>query len=177
MPHTAGWRDLNERIITETERIWKEEPDEMKVMRLGLHPNKAGSKGQYWTTIDFANGMMRDFPMYTMYPILQLVRGGTFSLNQAKVMVRAFHPPYTEYLGYSGYTTLRAFGREFIAALDDFEDINVFVQCYTNLLKYCNKLGAWSYHYFPWEISELYPQRNAEWIATIARLADAGQGS
>jgi hypothetical protein len=176
MPQVASrWTELNQRLLDETASAWREEPDEMRIMRLGLLANGAGSKDQYFTTIDFANGMMRDFPMYTMYPILRAAHSDTFSLEKLRELVRLFHPPYTEYLGYSGYTTLREVGQQFMSVLDDFPDKSSFIECYTNFLKYCNKLGAWSYHYFPWEVAQLYPQHGREWVEEAARLTRAQQ--
>ena len=90
-----NWQDLRDRMLAETERIWFEEPDELKELRLGVLKNKAGSYDQYFTTIDFANGMIRDFSMYTMYPILKLALNPNIPLEQMKDIVKAFHPPYT----------------------------------------------------------------------------------
>jgi hypothetical protein len=165
-----NWQDLRDRMLAETERIWFEEPDELKELRLGVLKNKAGSYDQYFTTIDFANGMIRDFSMYTMYPILKLALNPNIPLEQMKDIVKAFHPPYTDYLRYSGYITLDAFDREFISLMDTFESKDDFIDCYKAFLRYANKVAAWSYHYFPWEIMALYPQKTAEHVNELARL-------
>jgi hypothetical protein len=77
---------------------------------------------------------------------------------------------YTDYLRYSGYITLDAFDREFIRIMDTFESKEEFVDCYKAFLKYANKLGAWSYHYYPWEIMVLFPQKSKDMVEELSRL-------
>ena len=165
-----NWQELKARIEAETERIWLTEPDEMKIQRMGLLKNKAGSYGQYFGTWDFANGMMRDLSMYTMYPMLRLFLGGSFSLPQMREMYTAILPVYTEYLRYSGYPTLSAFCREYRAVMDTIETPDEFIDLFKTLLCYCNKLAAWAYHYAPWEMAVSFRQKDASWIAEAQRL-------
>lgn len=167
------WQSLKNDIDVETTRIWKEEPLELKKLRLGIIDNEAGSYGQYFTTWDFANGMIRDYSMYTLYPLLKLSLDDAFSLDHCKKMFRALDPQYTIYLGYSGYHTLEKFGRAFAAVLDDFENKKQFVELLTSLLKYANKLGQWSFHYFPHNIGALFPHNRAAEIVEASHAGNA----
>lgn len=158
------WERLKKDIEAETKRILVKEPEELKTLRTGKLDNKAGSYGQYWTTLDFANGMIRDFSMYTMYPILKLSYEPDYNLEQLKKLIAVFHPPYTEYLGYSGYVTMKQFDRTFRECLNenDFQNKDEFISLYRSYLIYTNKLAAWSFHYFPWEIGFDWKQQIAE---------------
>jgi len=167
------WKKLQANIEEETKRIWLNEPDELKIQRLGLLKNKAGSYGQYFGTWDFANGMMRDLSMYTMYPILKLMISGNFSLEQMKQMYTTIIPVYTEYLRYSGYPTLYKYCKEFRELMDTIESTEDFISLYKSLLKYCNKLAAWVYHYAPWEMAVSFRQKDEDWIEEAKRLLDA----
>jgi hypothetical protein len=155
------WELLKQDIENETKRILAEEPEELRVLRAGELDNKAGSYGQYWTTLDFANGMIRDYSMYTMYPILKLAYEPNNTLDHLKNLITVFHPPYTEYLGYSGYETMKKFDRTFRECLDtgDITTKDEFIRLYRSYLIYTNKLAAWSYHYFPWEIGFDWKQK------------------
>jgi hypothetical protein len=164
-------KELKEQIEMETKKIWAEEPDELKKLRMGYIENEAGSYGQYFTTWDFANGMIRDYSMYTLYPILKLAKLSQFELEQCKKMFEVFDPHYSEYLGYSGYRTLEKLCKRFKDLLDFMETKDEFIELFVSLLRYANKVSAWSYHYFPWEIGVLYPQKTKEEIAEMARLA------
>ncbi|HNZ08282.1 MAG TPA: hypothetical protein PLI88_01640 [Bacillota bacterium] len=164
------WLDLKHRISEETKRIWLQEPDELKIQRLGLLKNKAGSYGQYFGTWDFANGMMRDLSMYTMYPLFKLFISDKYSLDQMKDMYTQIVPVYTEYLRYSGYPTLGKYCTEFRKIMPDITDKEQFLEVYKALLMYSNKLAAWVYHYAPWEMGVVYRQKNEEWVKEAARL-------
>ena len=41
---------------------------------------------------------------------------------------------------------------------------------YKALLKYCNKLTAWVYHYAPWEMAVSFRQKDEEWVREAQRL-------
>ncbi len=165
--------ELRDKIKAETKRIWLQEPDELKIQRLGLLINQAGSYDQYFGTWDFANGMMRDLSMYTMYPMLKLFISGKFSLDQMKQMYTEILPVYTEYLRYSGYPTLCKYCREFRSIMDTIETEEEFLEVYKALLMYCNKLAAWVYHYAPWEMMVSFKQKNLEWVNEAKRLIES----
>jgi hypothetical protein len=168
----AAWRELKKKIEDETERIWLCEPDELKIQRMGLLVNKAGSYGQYFGTWDFANGMMRDLSMYTMYPLFRMFLRGNFSLEQMKEVYTSIMPVYTEYLRYSGYPTLSKFCREFRGTMDTIESSEDFIALFKALLGYCNKLAAWVYHYAPWEMAVSFRQKGEEWVNEANRLLE-----
>lgn len=164
------WMEFRDKISAETKRIWLQEPDELKIQRLGLLKNKAGSYGQYFGTWDFANGMMRDLSMYTMYPIFKLYISGKYSLDQMKDMYTQIIPVYTEYLRYSGYPTLSSYCREFRQLMPEIKDEEQFLEIYKALLMYSNKLAAWVYHYAPWEMGVVYRQKSEGWVEEASRL-------
>lgn len=167
------WKRLHDDITNETKRIWLQEPDELKIQRLGLLKNKAGSYGQFFGTWDFANGMIRDLSMYTMYPILKLFITGHFTLGQMKEMYTQIVPVYTEYLRYSGYPTLSTYCRRFREeAMPEIYSEEHFIDVYKALLMYCNKLAAWAYHYAPWEMAVSFRQKNEAWVKEALRLLD-----
>lgn len=157
------WETLKQDIEAETKRIAVKEPEELTLLRTGRLNNKAGSFGQFFTTLDFANGMIRDYSMYTMYPILKLAYEADYTLEHLKKLIAVFHPPYSEYLGYSGYTLMKQFDRTFRECLDenDIQSKEEFISLYRSYLIYTNKLAAWSFHYFPWEIGFDWKQQPA----------------
>ena len=165
-------KELKEQMDIETKKIWSEEPDELKKLRMGYIENGAGSYGQYWTAWDFAYGMIRDYVCSAIYPMLKCTQSPKFNLDQCKEMFLVFSPPYSEYLGYSGYRTLDRLCKRFKELLDLLETKDEFIEIITSLLKYSNKLEAWSHHYFPWQIGLLYPQKTKEEIAELVRLAE-----
>ena len=168
----AKWEELRDQINAETKRIWLQEPDELKIQRLGLLKNGAGAYKQYFGTWDFTNGMMRDLSMYVMYPIFKLWLTGNYSLEQMKEMYCGIMPVFTDYMRYSGYWTLDKFCHAFRDCMPDITTTEDFLELYKAMLKYCNKLSAWVYHYAPWEMAVSFRQKDEAWVKECQRLLD-----
>lgn len=140
-----------EEVDAETRRIEKEEPVELQKLRTGALDDRAGSYGQYFGTWDIASGMLRDFSMYTLYPLLRIARSGQ-TANLPAIIEELFEP-YTNYLGYSGMPTLERFslGLRSLGKSADAMDIERGLCAY---FRYANRLYSWVYHYFPWNLGE-----------------------
>jgi len=166
------WKILQEKIENATHEIWLEENDELKKTHLGLLPHKPGTYNQYFSTIDHANGMIRDFANI-MYQILVSFRNPDFDLKAAKILCKNVHPGYIDYLRYSGYVTWGSFDKEFLSLLDEIDNKDDLIELYGTYLKYINKLTAWAYHYFPWELGVFFPyrERSKEFINELSSLS------
>jgi hypothetical protein len=146
------WQSLKADIDAATAAMQLVEPEELYNIRHACVGNEAGSYDHLWAPIDFVNGMIRDLPGYTMYPYLKLAYDKDFDLSHLRKIYVLMHPPYTEYLGYSGMFQLREFGRRIVKAFDEFESKEELIELYTSFLIYVNKLAAWAYHYFTWDL-------------------------
>ena len=146
------WEQLKLDIEAATKAMETEEPKELYDIRHACVGNEAGSYDQKWAPIDFSNGMIRDFSMYTMYPLLKLAYSKDYNLEQLKQAYMVFHPPYTEYLGYTGLREMQGFCHRFRDCFEEFESKDEFISLYRSFLIYTNKLAAWSYHYFTWDM-------------------------
>ena len=87
-----------------------------------------------------------------------------------KDMYIAIVPVFTEYLRYSGYPTLSRFCHAFRDIMPEITAKEDFLSVYKALLKYCNKLAAWVYHYAPWEMAVSFRQKDEEWVREAQRL-------
>ncbi|HEY0208014.1 hypothetical protein [Acerihabitans sp.] len=149
----AATTDAAKRFLAEAEKIQLEEPADLRAIRLG-QVESTGTYGQYFTAWDFANGMLRDYIMYTMYPLLTLTK--TLSVQDFKTTLREFDVPYSSYLGVSGLYQLEEYAgilREAVDAAQTKEELQELLRAF---LKYGNRLCAWSYHYFPWYLGMFY---------------------
>jgi hypothetical protein len=136
------------------------EPDELYRLRMGQLPNRAGSYGQYFSTWVVAHGMLRDYAMYTLYPLILLARNSEFTGEQIKTMLKTFDPPYTHYLRYSGFETLHKFSSTFLELLDIATSKDQILSMLMSLTRYVNQLSAWSHHYFPWMAGSNYAYKD-----------------
>lgn len=151
MPSFETMSAYVEEVHAEIRRIESEEPAELRKLRTGALDDRAGSYGQYFGTWDIAAGMLRDFSMYTLYPLLRIARSQQASDLQP--FIEELFEPYTNYLGYSGMPTLERFslGLRSLAKSADRAGIEAGLSAY---FRYANRLYSWVYHYFPWGLGE-----------------------
>jgi len=149
--HTAGnLRDVVSALKQATAAIEQNEPQEIKHIRSGSFA--VGTNNQYFTTWDFANGMIRDHSMYTWYPLLKIFEDERFSLEQCCLLAQQFDYAYSNYLRYSGFPELGAFAACLIKHLPNAASRFEAVGAVRAFLAYLNRLASWSFHYFPWQI-------------------------
>jgi hypothetical protein len=144
-------------FVAEADRIQTTEPEDLRNLRMGL-VKSAGSYGQYFSTWDFANGMLRDYVMYTIYPLLRL--SDRLDVSHVAEALEALDPPYSTFLGYVGFGTLQKFAdqlRPAVRGAASKEDLQMLLRAF---LRYANRLCSWSYHYFPWYLGIFYQRQD-----------------
>ncbi|MDR8395077.1 DUF3830 domain-containing protein [Paraburkholderia sp. USG1] len=144
---------LAQKLYDEAERIQLVEPEEIRALRLG-EVEDAGTYGQYFSAWDFANGMLRDYIMYTIYPILTLA--GKLEPKALSQVLNELDVPYSSYLSVVGFKKLEALAgevREYVAKAESKEEIQQVLRAF---LQYGNRLCAWSYQMFPWYLGMFY---------------------
>ncbi|EHJ95590.1 hypothetical protein [Agrobacterium tumefaciens] len=144
------------------------EPKELHDIRTGAFA--VGTNNQYFTNLDFVNGMLRDQSMYTWYPLLLTFQDERFTLEQCSVLVHRFDYAYSNYLRYSGLAEMGAFAEEIAKFLPTATSREEAVEAVKAFLGYLNRLAAWSFHYFPWSIGKHLTYETPE--GAIAALAD-----
>ncbi|HXX40478.1 MAG TPA: DUF3830 domain-containing protein [bacterium] len=137
----------------EASRITTVEPEDLERLRQGK-VGSAGSFGQYFGPWVHADGMLRDYVMYTLYPLLQLV--DTLDAGALTVVLNSLSAGYSGFLGYCGFTTLDRFSSELRAAVQSVASRDEVRELLTAFLLYANRLCAWAYHYFPWYLGMFY---------------------
>jgi hypothetical protein len=153
---TGEVSDLVGTIRAEAGRIITEEPDEHRRIRLGRNAG-VGSYGQYFGSWEFTYSMLRDYSMYTLYPIARLARIDEMSIAHLTHVFQAIDPPYTNFLGFCGLRKLQGFAQTFRALLDRGSCTRVdFARIIDALCLYTNMLSSWAYFYFPWGIGVLF---------------------
>lgn len=147
---------LLEDLQAEITRAYREEPEELRRVRLGLNEGM-GSYGQYFGTWEFTYSELRDLAMYTLYPIAKIARKEDFSFDQMKLIYHEIIPTYTNFLGSCGLHQLRNLFHRFqrIMELDTCskEDFQTILN---GFCIYTNALSAWAYFHYPWHIGMFY---------------------
>ncbi|CAL9735043.1 hypothetical protein MOSE0_G05688 [Monosporozyma servazzii] len=161
--------DVVSAITTETELIRTERPEDVVKVYSGSLQNQAGTNGQFFTTFDFANGMIRDGSMYTWKQFVALAEDTDFSLEQVSKIIDLMDQPYTNYLRYSGFPKLGELAGALRDHLQRESDRKKYAAAVRVFCRYFNQLAAWMFHEYPWYLSKhfQYERQAAAPLATI----------
>ena len=154
--------ELTEALKQRTAQLMTGEPEEIRQFRTGSLENKAGSYGQYFGTWEIAAGMVRDYSMYTMYPILQLAENPRLDHEQFRAVLDAFDPPYSNYLRYSGFPQMGEYAAALRSLVARNQSRDEVIQAMRAYVAYTNRLAAWSFHYFPWGLGKQFQYAEPE---------------
>lgn len=151
-----------------TRQLMVEEPPEIRQMRAGMLTEAPGSYDQYFTTWDFANGIVRDYSM-NLYQLVRMAHNESLSIENVLTVFQTWDPIYSNYLGYSGFPVLTKYAGQIRGPVAGRQELADKLATFT---EYVNRLTAWSHHYFPWHVGEHY-RYNARDIARRQEYAPA----
>lgn len=157
-----------------TDRMMAEEPKEIADLRLGEMDIPAGSYGQYFGTWDIAHGMLRDYSMYTLYPLVVLAEDRDMEPRVMSKVVDALDQSYSNYLRYSGFPKMGKLALELRAHLKANPSKEDVVKALRAFTEYTNKLQAWSFHYFPWGLGKYFKYPEERLNSAPPPVADMG---
>jgi hypothetical protein len=170
-----SWREVKKMIDEEANRIRLTEPDEVKkIFQYGLIESQAGSYGQYFSTMVFAEGDCRALTYYNVNNLLFLFDEPLFTLEHIKKLFRLYVPLSAEFLGYCGFKKLWEFVQAILEVLDDVKSKEELKELITSLAIYVANLHAWVHHRFPWGLGILFPRKKPEEIEELLRLTRTG---
>lgn len=172
--------DVVNAVKERTVAISQQEPKEIAAFRTGSLDNKAGSYGQYFGTWDIAAGMMRDYSMYTYYPLVKIIENADISLKQFQFVLDEFDHPYSNYLRYSGFPEMGHLAFALREHLPSATSRQEAIDAIRAFCAYTNQLAAWSFHYFPWGLGKQFayeqPDVAAPSLADLSRRVHVRDG-
>jgi hypothetical protein len=157
---------LAEAINAATTDMLIREPAEIKAMRTGNI--KIGTNGQYFSTWDIANGLLRDLAMSTWYSLLQTLEDQDFTLQQACTLMGRLDSHHSNYLRYSGFPQLGGFAAALLQLLPRAAIRDEAVEAVRAYVGYLNRMSAWAFHTFPWGLGKHFTYQPSEALMPAA---------
>ncbi len=146
-----GARQLLEDVLGAARDIWTTPPREILDIHEGRIRSRAGSLGQWHTTLVFVNGETRPLGYGAIGGLIQLSRSPEISLEVLKIITGSFIKVPAEFLGYCGLDTLWSFVQRTIEQVPALRTKDEYYALLSALALYVNQLNAWNLHYFPWQ--------------------------
>ncbi|MBI1982325.1 MAG: hypothetical protein HYS68_01955 [Candidatus Levybacteria bacterium] len=151
--------DLVNRIYDECEFIWMTPPKDLMNIHKGKIKSEAGSYNQYFSTMVFVNGEVRQLGYNAFGGLLKSFSNQKISLRVAKELPQPFSEVAAGFLGYCGLEKLNQFTQEALIFSKKARSKKELTQLYNALCIYANRLHGWSLHYFPWKHGKNYQFR------------------
>lgn len=162
-------------LMAETKRIWLDEPEEIKAMRLGVFPSGAGSYGQYFSNLVFVNGDMRALSTWiTPTVILNALDDDTFSLEQCQRLFAWTNLVFVDFLAYCGFTRYAEFAQRIVAAAPEITSKEQYREVVTAWYRYANRMYLWVHQVFPWGLGTAFPKLSRD---DLEFMAEAGEST
>lgn len=168
-----NWTKVRQEIDAEVKRIWSEESEDITRLRMGICHERAGSFGQYFSTLVFALTYTLALGEHVVYGLVKGADNDKIPLEALKELTRehfveGFRAPM--FVGYVLAPKAETFAENIVAALDTVTTREDFKALLGSYFTYQNILHWWLHVYFPWSLGGVFEQVDAGRVATLQRL-------
>lgn len=154
--------ELKKEIIEETEKIWIDEPQDVRAIRHGFFPSGAGVYDQYFSVLVMLGSETRNLAIHTFSTLVNFAQSEKLELDQLKYMTREMLRVTSGVLAYFGLKKLGEIISNFLLLLEEIEDKKEFRTIVQDLFTLSNRYQMWLYQTFPWHLSVFFPKNNQE---------------
>jgi hypothetical protein len=167
-----NWKEVLNKIEKETEKIWVEEPLEVKKLRMGIIDSGAGTYNQYFSTFVFVDGDIRALGCYCANGLARSADLKSTTLEQLKDQVSIFMPISAKFLGYCGLKSVWEFTQDVMEYLPMIQTKEEFGTLFGALSVYLMRLHMWVHNFFPWELGVFFPQKDKHELSNVLKMID-----
>jgi hypothetical protein len=163
------------RLDVLTESIRTEEPRDLRRLCSGIVDSAAGSKGQYFTTLVFAHGEVRNLAFHGFMHVLRLMDDGSIGVSVLKKVINSLMESRVGFLDFLGLHDMASICREYLSLVRESDDVQELRLATELLSEYGVRIHWWLEAMFPWELGACkvrITEPDAEWL-----LAQTSAGS
>ena len=161
------WQQVVADIEKETQKVWLDEPLEIKRLRLGVAEFDAGTDGQIFAVVLNLNGETRAFAVRVCFHLLKKVENPDMPLESLKLLAQNFLPNNAGTMHYLGLKKIKTFSEDVLAVLDQLESKEAFKELIGALYAYANRMMFWIHEITPHGLGVFYPKWNNKTLEEI----------
>lgn len=171
------WREVKRNIEDEIDRIWWEEPEEIKKTRLGIYPSGAGVYNQYLGNLYYVHGDLLALAYETAQPLMrQVLDDSDFTLEHCKKIWRSLNMNKCELLDWLNFKKVLVLANDIVESFESIKTKEEFADLFWSWNNYINRLQEWAFFTFPWELALLFQKKEPSDIKELARLSEIELG-
>ncbi|KAJ4153021.1 hypothetical protein LMH87_009532 [Akanthomyces muscarius] len=166
------WRVVKAEIEKSIENNWHDEPDEIRLIRLGVVQSGAGTGGSSYPILVHDKAYLMVDGGGILFRCLKLSTNENITVEVLKTITNSiFFETFDHFVffGDLGLETLKNLGSRYKAALDSVHTTDEYVELSAPLLLIFNVFHRWINLIFPWHHGAEYPH------CTFANIADASK--
>jgi hypothetical protein len=158
-PH---WRVVRAKIEKAIDKIWLDEPDDLRKIRFGIIENGAGDGGRALAVLVHIKAYLMMDGADILYRMLKLkdrhLTPAQLKLVTTEVLVNSFN--HFDFMGDLGLHVLHNLGADYVAALDTVVTTEDYLMLTGSLLIYINRMHRWAHIIFPWHLGTALQRPN-----------------
>lgn len=169
----GDWRQAKAIIEAEIQRVWLNEPDEIKKIRYGIIDSGAGSGGQSFSVLVHLEAYLMLVGADVMYRFLKVSQYPDVELPTLVRMTREFLTGtfnVFEFMTDLGLTNMHQVGQTFSDALDTVQTKEEYVELTGTMMTYVIRMHRWIHFIFPWNLGVAFPHRKPAEIAELDHI-------
>jgi hypothetical protein len=147
---------LLQEIYQEIDQAFVRPPQELKDIFTGKEQAGVGTYNQYFATMVFVNGELRQLGYNALGGLLKVASDDRVDLDSFKRLVEPFIQVAASFLGYVGLRTLNDFVERATILSKQMDSRQEMIELFNALTTYANQLHGWSLCYFPWNSGEQF---------------------
>jgi Cucumopine synthase C-terminal helical bundle domain len=152
-------------LESERERIWLKCPQEVKDLGNGIVPRGTGSRGQYLSTLIFAEGEARTLSDEMLWGLLQVAEKPGVHLPTLQAIVTQIIGYKADFFDFVGLPEAASFVHKYVAAAAETKSIEEFVKLTGAALSYGNRIHMWIDAVFPWGLGNGFKRADRKDVA------------
>ena len=177
---SKDWREVKKAIYDECLRIWHDEPEEVRMCRLGVFPSGAGTDKQCLPNLFFLNADTQAMGWWTTEPAMyKILADDDYSLAICKKTFYYLNSHMAHLMGdtwdpgcpapWMNLKTLTQFSDDILDSYDSITTKDDFHNLLWTWFTYVNRLNHWFYTIFPWELGNHMRLNDVDRLEELAK--------
>lgn len=169
----SDWRDVVAEIESNIDRIWLEEPPELRKVAAGVIDSGAGSGKQVFSVLVHLEAYLMIVSQDIIFRFQKSSLHENIELEQLITVTReflfgTFH--IFEFMEDLGLTGMHELGEKYNKALDLVKTKEEYRDLTGSMHTYIIKLHQWIHLMFPWKLGVAFPHRSPEEVKALAEI-------
>lgn len=141
-------------LDTEREAIWRTIPAEVAAIGRGEIPRGTGARGQYLSTLMFAEGEARTLADEMFWGLIEVCRQPGADLHTLKLIIKQIIGYKADFFDFVGLPAAAAMVHQYVAVADATESVGELELLTGAALSWANRLHMWVDHVYPWGVGD-----------------------